>query len=111
MSSKVKYPFGQADELTLSAAGAQALTVVDNLTLIDGVSTIATGNRTIDLALDADLSVGSKLVIRTKTTGTETTIAGTGIAGTTYAGVAGKTITKTATFNGVSFDYDNEQID
>ena len=111
MSEKVRYPFGPADEKVLSATGAQALTIVDGLTLIDGVSTIATGNRTLNLTLDADLPKGAKLVIRTKTTGTETTIFGTGITGTTYAGVAGKTITRTATFDGVEFKVDNGQID
>ena len=40
MSATVKYPFGPADSKVLSAAGAQALTIVDNLTMIDGVTTI-----------------------------------------------------------------------
>lgn len=111
MSDKVKYPFGPADEKVLSATGAQALTIVDNLTLVDGVTTIATGARTLDLTLDADLEKGAKLVIRTKTTAVENTVFGTGITGTTYAGVAGKTITKTATFDGTEFKVDNEQID
>jgi hypothetical protein len=111
MSKDVKYPFGPADEIVLSATGAQALTIVDNLTLIDGVTNIATGARTLDLTLDADLPKGAKLAIRTKTTAVENTVFGTGIAGTTYAGVAGKTITRTATFDGVEFKVDREQID
>lgn len=111
MSDKVKYPFGPADEKALSATGDQALTIVDALTMIDGVTVVATGNRTLNLTLDDDLRKGDKLVIATKTTGTETTIFGTGITGTTYAGVAGKTLTRTATFDGVEFKVDNQQID
>jgi len=111
MSEKVRYPFGPADEKVLSATGAQALTIVDGLTLIDGVTNIATGARTLNLTLDADLQKGAKLVIRTKSTAVESTVFGTGITGTTYAGVAGKTITRTATFDGTEFKVDNEQID
>jgi hypothetical protein len=111
MSATVKYPFGAADSKELSAAGAQALTIVDNLTMIDGVTNIATGDRTLNLTLDADLQVGAKLAIRSKTTATENTIFGTLIAGITVAGVAGKTITRTATFDGNQFLLDNEQID
>lgn len=111
MSDKVRYPFGPADEKVLTASGAQALTIVDGLTLIDGVTNEASGARTLNLTLDADLQKGAKLVIRTKTAATEDTIFGTGITGTTYAGVLGKTITKTATFDGVEFKVDNEQID
>jgi len=107
----VKYPFGKADEQALTASGAQALTIFDNLTMIDGDVVIATAARTLDLTLDADLEVGAKLVIRTRTTGTEDTVFGTGITGTTYAGVAGKIITKTATFDGTGFLVDNEQVD
>ena len=111
MSATVKYPFGPADSKVLSAAGAQAFNIVDDLTMIDGVTNIATASRTLNLTLDADLAVGAKLAIRSKTTATETTVFGTGIAGITVTGVAGKTITRTATFDGVQFLLDNEQID
>ncbi len=111
MSATVKYPFGPADSKELSVTGAQALTIVDNLTMIDGVTNIATGARTLNLTIDEDLAVGAKLVIVSKTDATENTVFGTGITGTTFAGVAGKTITKTATFDGVEFKVDNEQID
>lgn len=111
MSEKVKYPFGPADSKVLSATGAQELTIVDNLTMIDGVTNIATGARTLNLTIDSDLEVGAKLSIRSKTTATETTVFGTLIAGITVTGVAGKTITRTATFDGAQFLLDNEQID
>jgi hypothetical protein len=111
MSDKVRYPFGPADEKVLTATGAQALTIVDGLTLVDGVSVPATAERTLNLTLDADLPKGARLVIRTKTDATENTVFGTGITGTTYAGVLGKTLTRTATFDGVEFKVDNEQID
>jgi len=53
--AQIKYPFGDADSKTLSATGAQALTIDDNLTVIDGVTTQATGNRTLNLTIDAEV--------------------------------------------------------
>ena len=43
----VSYPFGDAASEALTATGAQAITVSEQVTYIDGVTTEATGNRTI----------------------------------------------------------------
>lgn len=99
----IKWPFGPASEEALSADGAQAITVVNTVTYVDGVTTEATGNRTINLTLDDDLEVGSRLVFALKTNGTETTIFGTGITGATITGVAGKTKTVEAVYDGSGF--------
>lgn len=104
MSQIIKYPFGPATEVALSASGAQAIAVDNDLTLIDGVSVAATADRTIDLTIPDDIKVGARIVFRLKTTGTENTIFGTGINGANIVGVAGKTKTVEAVFNGTSFD-------
>lgn len=112
-AGKVKYPYGAAEVLTLTAGdAAQNLTIVNDLTIVDGVTNEATVARTINVTVDTDsVNVGAKLFIKTKTNATENTVFGTGITGTTYAGVAGKTITKTAIYDGVDFKIENEQID
>lgn len=93
MATDVRFPFGDAKtNVALSATGAQALTISDTFTLIDGVTIEATGNRTLNLTFAADLIPGSRILVRSKTNATETTIFGTGITGATITGVAGTTI-------------------
>jgi hypothetical protein len=95
-NSQPRWPWGVPDKQSLTATGAQALTIVNDKTHIDGVSVVATGNRTLDLTIDSGVNEGAIIVLKTKTTGTETTIMGTNITGVTFAGVAGKT--KVTTF-------------
>lgn len=111
MSDTVKFPFGAPNELTLSASGDQDLTIVDMLTIVDGSTTVSTADRTINITLDDDLEVGAKLFMKFTFTSTETVIFGDNITGTTITGVADKTITRTATYDGSVFMIDNEQID
>ena len=101
--TQIKYPFGLADSKALSATGAQAITIDDNLTVIDGVTTEATGNRTINLTIDAELKAGARILLKSKTNSTETTIFGTGISSVTITGVAGKTKTQGFTYDGSNF--------
>jgi len=101
--SIARWPFGLPEVLVLSATGAQALTIQNDLTIIDGVTTIATGNRTLNLTLDASLNIGARLVIKAKTTGVETTIAGTSLTAPTVTGVAGKTKVYEAVYDGTNF--------
>jgi len=104
MSNIIKYPFGPASEVALSASGDQAIELENSLTIIDGVSTPATGDRTLNLTIPEDLEVGARLVIRMKTAATESTIFGTGITGTSVVGIAGKTKTVEAVYNGTVFE-------
>ena len=99
----VKWPFGPASEVAFTATGAQAIKVENDLTIIDGVSVIATGNRTLNLTIDDNLNAGARLIVKAKTTGTETTICGTGITGPTVTGVAGKTKVFEAVYDGTAF--------
>lgn len=103
MSEIIKFPFGPASEVALTATGAQAITVENMLTVVDGVTVVATGNRTINLTLDDDLETGARLVIKSKTTAVETLIFGTNITGVTITGVAGKTNVVEAVFDGTGF--------
>jgi len=109
----IKHPFGAAATLPLSATGAQALTIDNDLTVIDGVTTEATGNRTLNLTVDSEIKAGAKILMKSKTNGTETTIFGTGITAPTITGVAGKTKTQQFTYDGTAFlpDGTSVQID
>lgn len=95
-AGKVHNPFGSADVLVLTAAETtQALTIENNLTIVDGVTNEATANRTLNLTIDTDsVQIGARIVVQSQTNGTETTVFGTGITGITITGVAGTIITK-----------------
>lgn len=99
----VKWPFGEASKVALTATGAQAITVVNHSTIIDGVAVPATGNRTINLTVDPLLAPGALLLVKSKTNGTETTIFGTKITGVTLVGEAGKTLTALFMYDGANF--------
>ncbi len=97
-------PWGAAPaDLALTATGAQALTIGNQFTIVDGVTTEATGNRTLNLTIDSEVRKGAKLFVKSKTNGTETTIFGTGITSVTITGVAGKTKTQSFTYDGSVF--------
>lgn len=107
----ISFPFGDAASEALSASGDQAISINEQVSYIDGVSVEATGNRTINLSIGSDVRIGARIIIASKTNGTETTIFGTGITGTTITGVAGKTITREAVYTGSGFVLIGEQID
>jgi hypothetical protein len=99
----VKFPFGAATVEQLSAEGAQNIEVVNTLTVIDGVTVVATGDRTLNLTPAEDLIVGSELFVKSKTTGTEKLISGNGVTGPEIVGVAGKTIVVQLIYDGSKF--------
>jgi len=101
--ANVKWPFGLADTQVLSATGAQAISVANDLTILDGVTNIATGSRTVNLTIPNDLKPGARILVKSKTTGTETTIFGTGCIAPTITGVAGKTKTVELVYDGTNF--------
>jgi hypothetical protein len=101
--AKIRWPFGEATSTALSATGAQAISVDNDLTIIDGVTVVATGARTLDLTIPVDIKAGARMVVKTKTTGTENTVFGTGCIAPTYAGVAGKTKVCELIYDGTQF--------
>jgi hypothetical protein len=101
--TNIRYPFGAPDSAALSATGAQAITITGGYTVIDGVSTPASGNRTLNLTVDAELQAGARLSVKLKSASTETTTFGTAIDGPVITGVAGKTFCQSFTYDGGSF--------
>ena len=101
--STIKYPYGNAEIIALTATGTQALSITNSVTIIDGATFQATGNRTIDLTIDSEVKIGSMIIVKSKTAATQTTIFGTSITGPTVTGVAGKTITATFIYDGSAF--------
>jgi len=98
----IRFPFGPASSAELSATGVQAIDVANDLTLVDGTIP-ATGDRTINLSIAEDLRIGARLVFSLKSTSTEKTIFGDNITGVSITGVAGKTKTVEAVYNGTVF--------
>lgn len=101
--AKVKFPFGEATTVALSAAGDQAITIDNDVTIIDGVTTQATAARTLILTIPSDIKAGARIFLKTKTAAVEDTIAGAGITMPTYAGVAGKTKCSELVYDGTTF--------
>jgi hypothetical protein len=101
--STVKFPFGPADTLALTATGAQALTIANTATIVDGVTTISTATRTLNLAIDAAVPAGAKIFVKAKFTGTETLVFGTGFLCPTLTGVAAKEFNVEFTYDGTTF--------
>lgn len=101
---------GRAKTVALSATGSQAITIDAQYTILDGVTTIATGNRTLDLTIDSEVGAGARIVVFNKTTGTETFIAGTNVVGPTVTGTAGKTKSWELVYDGTSFKTTNAAV-
>lgn len=99
----VKWPFGEASEEALTATGAQAIDIVNEMTIIDGVSTQATGNRTLNLTIGDEVGVGAMIVVKSKTAAVEKTTFGTGFTAPEMTGVAGKTKVASFIYDGSTF--------
>lgn len=99
----IKFPFGAAEVVDLTATGAQDLTITDALTLIDGATVPATDVRTINITVNDLLPIGAMLFIKSATVGTQTLTFGTGMLGATLTGVAGKTFGVIFIYDGINF--------
>lgn len=99
----VKWPYGAATILAMTATGAQDFDIVNNLTLIDGSSVVATDNRTLNLTADADLTPGARVIVKTTSTATEKLNPGTGVKGEAITGAAGKTFVTEYVYDGTGF--------
>lgn len=103
MANNIQAPFGKCDVLALTAAGAQAITIDDYLTIIDGATVQSTASRTLNLTINPELRIGATLYIKNKATATETFVPGTNMVGITTAGVAGKTQIIQYVYDGINF--------
>lgn len=110
MTKKAKFPFGPASTAAFTATGAQAITIENNLTIIDGVTVEATGNRTLNLTIDDSVDAGARIIVQSKSNGAETLTLGTGITGPVSTGVAGKTINAAFVYNGTAFVQDGAEV-
>jgi hypothetical protein len=99
----IKYPFGSADEATLTATGDQAVAIANTMTIIDGATAQATGNRTIDLTIDSETPAGAQILVKTKSAATETLTFGDGFTAPVHTGVAGKTFSQAFIYDGTTF--------
>lgn len=99
----VKWPYGAATLLLMTAVGVQAFGIVNNLTIVDGSSVVATDNRTLDLTADEGLTPGARVIVKTTSTGTEKLNPGTGVKGEAITGVAGKTFVAEYVYDGTGF--------
>lgn len=103
MAQIIKWPFGPATTVALTATGAQAIAIANDLTIVDGVTVEATGHRTLNLTVDPSVNKGARLFLKNKTNGVENTVFGTAMQGTTFAGGAGKTKTVECIYDGTNF--------
>lgn len=79
MANNIKYPFGAAEVEAVSGSGAKAITVKDNLTIIEAAS--LTGAATLNLTFETGLEKGAKMVIHVVQDGTGRNVTlGTGFA-------------------------------
>jgi hypothetical protein len=99
----VRWPFGAIALLALLATGASDLTIVNDLTFIDGATVPATADRTLNLTAGDALAIGARVVVKSKSTATETLAPGTNVKGETLTGVAGKTQVAEYIYDGVAF--------
>jgi hypothetical protein len=103
MAEIVKWPFGAVTSSALSATGAQAVTIQNELTLIDGATTQATGNRTVNLTINAMVKAGAMIQANIKSAAVETCTWGTGMTAPVMTGVAGKTKSVLFVYDGTTF--------
>ena len=99
----IKAPYGAVDQFTIAATGTTSLTILNNRTLIDGVTTPLTGNVIINLALDSRIDAGAKMYFKMNTVGITTITFGTGFSCPVLTGVAGKTFTGAFYYDGTKF--------
>jgi hypothetical protein len=97
----VNYPFGDCDYKNPAHAAAQAVTITEQMTILEPA--IATANVTLNLTIDAQVKRGAMLIVKFKTTATETLTFGTGCDSAVITGVAGKTQVQALVFDGTLF--------
>lgn len=105
MADTIKYPWGAGEVIALTASGAQAVTIKNTVTILDGVTTVATGERTINLTINSDVKAGAMILVKIKAdTGvSNNTIFGTGMSGKITAMVSTKTQYVSFIYDGTNF--------
>lgn len=89
--------------MVLSATGAQEIEIVNDLTIVDGTTVPATGDRTLNISVTDTVGAGATILVKSKTTATEKTVFGKKITGPEITGVAGKTKVASFVYDGNDF--------
>jgi len=97
----VAWPAGSADLQQPAYAATLAVTITDQLTILDPA--ILTGAMTINLTIAAGVRAGAIILTEITTTATEVATFGTGFTAPTQTGVAGKTKCAMFMYDGVTF--------
>lgn len=101
--STIKHPWGAIDAQTIAAdASDDAKTITNQVTYITTAAAL-TGNATLDLTIDSQVTAGAMIHLKITTNATETFTFGTGIDGPVVTGVAGKTWCQSFVYNGTTF--------
>lgn len=98
----IKSPYGAATAIVLLATGTTAL-IITNQDSYVATPVVSTGNCTVNLTIDSQVTAGAKLKLQGKGTGTETITFGTGIVAPVITNAAGKTWTQEFWYDGTRF--------
>lgn len=91
VNGKIKWPMGLADVKTFAPAAAVTL-VCENMLNFFNASAAMAANMTVNFAIDGQLELGARAVVRAASDGTARSVTPTGTAiGTAQAGVISKT--------------------
>jgi len=97
----IKFPWGAANAVSLPATGNQVVNCINNVTVVDGVTTQATASRTIGFTFDPQLMAGAQVFLKYKTSGTDTLyFTGGGITNAAINSTATKIWCQSYTFDG-----------
>ncbi len=100
--TKVKFPFGAADNVSKDYAATVAITV-DNTKTIATIGQ-ATGACTVNLTIDENMEDGAELILKTSADGTNRVFTwGTGMTGNAYTNNASKSAAHRFVYDGSSF--------
>jgi hypothetical protein len=105
--SKIFHPFGAVDTVALTAGGTQAITINNQLTLIDGETVKQTTARTLNLTIGARVRAGAIIHLAVEcndsTAGNRDVIFGTNITCDTIRPADQKELRISFIYNGTAF--------
>jgi hypothetical protein len=103
----VKHPFGGVSTVALTAGGTQAVTINNQLTLIDGETVKQTTARTLNLTIGADVKPGAIIHLAVEcndaTAGNRNFTFGNGITADVVQPVNAKELRMSFIYNGTAF--------
>lgn len=105
--SKILHPFGAVDSVALTAGGAQAVTISNQLTFIDGITTRQTAATTLNLTIGAGVKKGALIYLSREcnhaTAGNRAFTFGTGITADVHTPADEKEVHRSFIYDGTNF--------